>query len=77
MLNLKEKLKNEIEDIPDEVIPEIYRIINLLKSDFISKVKKIKSRGSLKGIWEGSKIDDILIVEAEKSLFPYEYKGKN
>ncbi len=77
MLNLKEKLKNEIEDIPDEMIPEIYRIIHLLKSDFISKVKKIKKRGSLKGIWEGSKIDDALLLEAKKSIFPYEYKGNN
>jgi hypothetical protein len=29
-------------------------------------------RGSLKGIWKGSQIDESLFNEAKKSLFPYE-----
>ena len=32
-----------------------------------------ENRGSLKGIWKGSQIDESLFLDAKKSVFPYEY----
>lgn len=68
----KERLLKEIEGIPEEKLPKIYRIIHLLKTEFIQKTKKTGVRSSLKGIWKGSQIDKALFLEAKKSLFPYE-----
>jgi len=70
----KEKLLREIEEIPKEVIPKLYRVIRILKTELIPKPEKSRIRGSLKGIWKGSQIDESLFVEAKKSLFPYENK---
>ena len=69
----KKKILKEIEKIPDERIPRLYKVIHLLTTELISKTKKTGNRGSLKGIWKGSKIDESLLLKARKSLFPHEY----
>lgn len=68
----KEKILKEIEGIPKEMMPKLYRFVHLLATELISK--KTGYRGSLKGIWKGSQIDESLFIEAKKSLFPYEYR---
>jgi len=70
--NYKEKLLKEIEGIPTEMMPKFYRIIHILRTELMPKTKKSKIRGSLKGIWKGSQIDEALFLEAKKSVFPYE-----
>jgi len=70
----KEKLLQEIEELPDEVVPNFYRIIHLLKNELLLKTEKLRNRGSLKGIWKGYHIDEEIFFEAKKSLFPYESK---
>ena len=69
----KEKLLKELDEIPEEMIPKFYRIMHTLKNELMPKMKKPKIRGSLKGIWKGSQINEELFLEAKKSLFPYEY----
>ena len=69
----KKKILKEIEKIPDEKIPRLYKVIHLLTAELISKTKRIGNRGSLKGIWKDSDIDESLLIKARKSLFPYEY----
>jgi len=75
MLKYREKLLEDIHEVPEEMIPELYKIVHLLRTEFLPKLKKTKKRGSLKGIWKGSQIDNILFIQAKESLFPYEYKG--
>ncbi|MDP3980640.1 MAG: hypothetical protein Q8Q33_04410 [Chlamydiota bacterium] len=70
----KEKLLKEIEDIPEGMMPKLYKIVHLLKIELISGIRKSPTRSSLKGIWKGSQIDESLFHEAKRSLFPYEYK---
>ena len=41
---------------------------NQMTSEFISEAKKPGRRGSLKGLWKGSRIDDSLFLEAKKTL---------
>ncbi|TAN43535.1 MAG: hypothetical protein EPN22_09950 [Nitrospirae bacterium] len=65
----KDKILREIEKIPDDKMPNLYRIIHLLTNELSSVGKK---RASLKGIWKGSKVDDAMFAEAKKTLFPYE-----
>ena len=69
----KKKILKEIEKIPDEKIPRLYKVIHLLTAELILKTKRTGNRGSLKGIWKGSDIDESLLIKARKSLFPYEY----
>jgi hypothetical protein len=69
----KEKLLKELDEIPEEMIPKFYRIMHTLKNELMPKMKKPGIRGSLKGIWKGSQINEELFLEAKKSLFPYEY----
>ena len=68
----KEKIYDEIESLPEEMMPKMYRIIHVLKNELLLRTEKFKTRGSLRAIWEGSKIDDDLIEKAKKSLFPYD-----
>ena len=68
----KERLLKEIEGFPEEKIPKLYKIIHILRTELMQKVSKTGNRGSLKGIWRGSQIDEELFLEARKSLFPYE-----
>jgi len=69
----RERLIKEIEEIPEEMIPKVYRIINILKTELITR-KRAGFRGSLRGIWKGSQIDESLFLEAKKAIFPYEYR---
>ena len=68
----KEKLLEEINKFPEEKISKLYRIIHILGAELTPKTKKGKIRGSLKGIWKGSRIGEKLFLEAKKSLFLYE-----
>jgi hypothetical protein len=70
----KEKLIKEIEETPQEIIPKLYEVVHHLRDALMQKVKMSGKRGSLKGIWKGSVVDDKLFPEAKSSLFPYEGK---
>lgn len=69
----KEKILKELEGVPDEMMPKLYKIIHLLTTELMQKKDDKKNRGSLKGIWKGSQIDESLFLDAKKSVFPYEY----
>jgi len=69
----KEKILKELEEVPGEMMPKLYKIIHLLTTELIQKKEEKKNRGSLKGIWKGSQIDESLFLDAKKSVFPYEY----
>ena len=71
--NYKERILKEIERIPENKIPKLYRVIHMLATELIPEAKKTENRGSLKGIWKDAEIDESLFIEARKSLFPYEY----
>ena len=66
----KEKIIEEIETIPEKMMPRFYRIIHLLKTE-LYKSEGISNKRSLKGIWKDSELDDRLFEEAKSSLFPY------
>ena len=68
----KERLLKEIEGFPEGRIPKLYKIIHILRVELMQKAKKPMIRGSLKGIWKGSQIEEASFIEAKKSLFPYE-----
>ena len=68
----KDRLLKEIDEFPEEAIPKLYQVLQLLRTELIQKGNKSCLRGSLKGIWKGSQIDDELFHQAKKSLFPYE-----
>jgi hypothetical protein len=70
----KEKILKELEGVPREMMPKLQKIIHLLATELIPKTKETGNRGSLKGIWKGSQVDESLFLEARKSLFPYEDK---
>lgn len=74
MSDYKNKLLEEVKELPEEMASRIYKIVHLLKLEF-SNDSRGEKRGSLKGIWKGSKIDENLFERAKKSLFPYEYKN--
>ncbi len=69
----REKLLREIKAVPQEMTPLLYEIVHLLNTqgDKNSADRK-ENRGSLKGIWKGSIIDESLFIKARKSLFSYE-----
>ena len=67
----KEKILKEIEKIPENRIPKLYRVIHLLINELMPETRK-GNRGSLKGVWKNSQIEEALFIEAKKSLFPYE-----
>ena len=71
-VDYKKKILQEIYKIPDEKLPNMYKIIHLLAGELTTVTKKKGKRVSLKGIWKGSLIDDSLFSEAKKSLFSYE-----
>ena len=74
MSQYKDKLLEEVKGIPEEMASRIYKIVHLLKLEFSSDLRRQK-RGSLRGIWKGSKIDEDIFAQAKESLFPYEYKN--
>jgi hypothetical protein len=70
----KEKILKEIDQVPEDKMPTLYRVIHLLATELMTETKRTGNRGSLKGIWKDSQIDESLLMEAKKSLFPYEYR---
>jgi hypothetical protein len=72
MPNYEEKLLDEIKELPREMIPGLYTIVHLLNSELLSRLNG--KRGSLRGIWKGSQIEDSVFEQARRSLFPYEHR---
>jgi len=71
----REKLLQEIKAVPQEMTPILYKIVHLLNTQWDTSLEgKKEKRGSLRGIWKGSIIDESLFIEARKSLFSYEDK---
>jgi len=69
----REKLLQEIKSVPQEMTPILYKIVHLLNTQWSTNSEsRRKKRGSLRGIWKGSMIDESLFTEARKSLFRYE-----
>ncbi len=68
----KERIIKELEGVPEEKMPKLYKAIHQITSEFMSEAKKPGKRGSLKGLWKGSCIEDSLFFEAKKTVFPYE-----
>jgi len=68
----KKRIIKELGRVPEEKMPKLYKVIHQITSEFISEAKKPGKRGSLKGLWKGSSIEDSLFFEAKKTLFPYE-----
>ena len=73
-LTYKDKILKELEEIPEEKMPKIYRIIHLLIAELESKTKKAGNRGSLKGIGKGCQIEEVLFQDAKKARLPDEDK---
>ncbi len=74
MSEYKNKLLDEVKELPEEMASRIYKIVHLIKLEF-SADSKVQERGSLKGIWKGSQIDEDIFKRAQNSLFPYEHKN--
>ncbi len=68
----KQRLLDDINDIPADMPPKFYKIVHMLKKELISVPKEGRKRSSLKGIWKDSDVDEQLLDEARKSLFCYE-----
>jgi hypothetical protein len=68
-----EKILKEIEAVPQEMMPKLYRIMHIVATELVGKTEERCPRGSLRGIWRGSQINEAFFFEAKKSLFPYEY----
>ncbi len=73
----KQKLIGEINAVPEYLLPRFYRIMRTLRTELTRQAATTPVRGSLKGIWKGSNIDESLLEESKKSLFPYEYKDRH
>ena len=69
----REKLLKEIEQVPEESIPNLYRIFHILKVELARKTKTGK-RGSLREICGKKRVDESLFHDAKRSLFPYDAK---
>jgi len=72
MSRYNEKILKDIEEAPEDKKPILYKIIYLLVKKLKPVSKITKKRGSLKGIWKDSQIDESLFTKAKKSLFTYE-----
>ncbi len=55
-----EKILKEINELPADMLPHVYKSVHSLKSVWLQNRIKSDSRGSLYGIWKGSEIDDCL-----------------
>jgi hypothetical protein len=73
-LSYKDRLLKEINEFPEESLPKLYRVLHGLRTELMDEGNKSCVRGSLKGIWKGSQLQDDLFLQARKSLFPYEGK---
>ena len=67
----KKKIFKEIDTIPEKHLKSIYNIIHLFKNELGMATKRSTKKETLAGIWKGSQIDEELIGEAKKSVFPY------
>jgi len=63
----KEKILKDINEIPIHKLPGFYKLVHLIKTELVFDVNKPGRRSSLKGIWKGSEIDDMLIDESKKN----------
>lgn len=70
--SFKERLLKELDEFPAGEIPRLYKLIHFLRKEWARGDQKTSSRGSLKGIWKGVTIEDQVLYEAKRSLFPYE-----
>jgi hypothetical protein len=66
----KKKILKEIETIPEKHLKSIYNIVHLFKNELNIATKKNAKTETLAGIWKGSQINEDLIEEAKKSIFP-------
>jgi len=73
----KQKLIGEINAVPENLLPRFYRVMHILRTELTRQTTTTRARGSLKGIWKGSNIDESLLAESKKSLFPYERKDRH
>ena len=69
----KKMILKELEEVPEEMMPKLYKVFHILTSELMPRSPK-RVRGSLKGIWKGSIIDESLLDNAKESLFSYEHK---
>jgi len=69
----REKLLKEIAQVPEESIPNLYRIFHILKVELTRKTKTGK-RGSLRKLLGPKRVDENLFQDAKRSLFPFETK---
>ncbi len=67
----KKKILKEIEMIPEKHLKSIYNVIHLFKNELNMATKINTKKETLAGIWAGNQIDEELIEEAKKSVFPY------
>lgn len=73
----RKKLLQEIKSIPKEMTPILYKVVRLLNTGWGASSESRKGkRGSLRGIWKGTVIDESLFIEARRSLFNYENNWK-
>ncbi|PIP05902.1 MAG: hypothetical protein COX52_09410 [Syntrophobacterales bacterium CG23_combo_of_CG06-09_8_20_14_all_48_27] len=72
----KQKLISEINALPEDLMPRFYRIVRTLRTELTHQTAVTPKRGSLRGIWGSSEIDESHIFTAKKSLFSYEYKDE-
>jgi len=72
----KQKLIGEINALPEDLIPRVYRIVRTLRTELMHQTTATPKRGSLRGIWGKLEIDEPHIFAAKKSFFPYEYKDE-
>lgn len=73
----KQKLIGEINAVPENLLPHFYRIMHTLRTELTRQTTTNSARGSLRGIWKGSNIDESILAESKKSLFPYEHKDRH
>lgn len=70
----KKKLLGEIDAVPENLLPRFYRIIHTLRKELVHQSEVTPTRGSLRGIWGATEIEESLISAAKKSVFSYEHK---
>jgi len=63
----KKEIIQEIENIPNDSLPKVLKLIHFFKEEILTEKKK--ERGSLKGIWGNIEIEDEIFLDAKKSLF--------
>ena len=62
----KQKLIGEINAVPENLLPPFYRVMHILRTELTRQATTTRARGSLKGIWKGSNIDESLLAESKR-----------